>query len=137
MVADEAASSATDVDRLHALGAVSGVSIKPPRVGGIRAATTMLGRCVTAGLPATAGGMVEAGLGRHALAAVAALDGFTLTGDVSPAGRWLAADPWPDLTLAAGGIVVPRTPGVAPDPDLDVLAAHTVLFEEVTAGAGL
>ncbi len=133
VVADEAAASIDDVARLHSLGALSGVSIKPPRVGGIGAAVEMLGHCVTSGLSATAGGMVECGLGRHALAAVAALDGFTLTGDLSPARRWLAADPWPDLTLGADGIAVPGSPGVTPDPDPDVLVAHTVRYEEVTA----
>ncbi|MGI9615860.1 MAG: o-succinylbenzoate synthase [Acidimicrobiales bacterium] len=126
VVADEAVTTAADLERLHSLGALSGVSIKPARVGGIRSAVQLLDRCVAAGLPATAGGMVESALGRHALAAVAALDGFTLTGDVSPAGRWLAADPWPDLTLTADGVRVPTSPGIAPDPDLDVLAAHTI-----------
>lgn len=126
VVADEAIATAADVDRLHSLGALSGVSIKPPRVGGIRSAIQLLGRCVAAGLPAAAGGMVESALGRHALAAVAALDGFTLTGDVSPAGRWLAADPWPDLTMTTNGISVPASPGVAPDPDPDILASHTI-----------
>lgn len=132
VVADEAAASVADIDRLQSAGALSGVSIKPPRVGGIRTAVAMLDRCAAAGLATTAGGMVESGLGRHALAAVAALDGFTLTGDVSPAGRWLATDPWPDLTLRPGGVVVPDSPGVAPDPDLDILAAHTIRFGEVT-----
>lgn len=82
VVADEAVATSADVERLQSLGALSGVSIKPARVGGIRSAIQLLDRCVAAGLPATAGGMVESALGRHALAAVAALDGFTLTGDV-------------------------------------------------------
>lgn len=134
VVADEGAPSGAEVDRLVSLGALSGVSIKPARLGGIGAAVDVLERCTAAGLAATAGGMVEAGLGRHSLAAVAALDGFELTGDVSPAGRWLAADPWPDLTLTADGIAVPQTPGVAPDPDLRTLAAHSVRFAAVTPG---
>jgi O-succinylbenzoate synthase len=131
VIADEGAPSAAEASRLAALGALSGVSIKPPRLGGIGAALDVLDRCVDAGLAATAGGMVEGGLGRHALAAVAAVDGFDLTGDVSPAGRWLAANPWPDLTLTAAGITVPDTPGVAPDPDLDELAAQTIRYQEI------
>ena len=126
VVADEGAPSADAVEHLASLRAASGVSIKPSRIGGIGPAIEVRDICVRAGLAATAGGMVESGLGRHALAAVAALDGFTLTGDVSPAGRWLAADPWPDLALGDDGIAVPDTPGVAPDPDLDAIAAHTI-----------
>lgn len=126
VVADEAATDLAAVERLVEIGACSAVSIKPPRLGGL-AATLVLHRwCLDNGLAATAGGMLESGLGRHALAAVSALPGFTLTGDLSPARRWLAADPWPDLTLVGGRITVPRQPGVAPPPDRDLLEQHTI-----------
>lgn len=132
IVADEAASSLAAVRVLLDGDAASGISIKPPRVGGIVAAVTILDLCRRQGVPTTAGGMVECGLGRHALAAVAALDGFTVAGDVSPAARWLAADPWPDLTLSPAGILVPTGPGIAPDPNtdlLDRLTRHHVTIE--------
>ena len=126
VVADEAAPDLATVARLHQQGALSGVSIKPARLGGIRPALGLLLWCVGHGIAATAGGMVESGLGRHALAAVAGLDGFTLTGDLSPARRWVAADPWPDLTLVDGAILTPSGPGVAPPPDQAILDDLTI-----------
>lgn len=133
IVADEAADSIRTVELLKQEGALSGVSIKPSRLGGIEAACRMHELCVDLGLAVTAGGMIETGLGRHALAAVAALDGFTLTGDLSPARRWLAADPWPDLTMTAGMIEVPAGPGIAPEPDPELLDRYSVRHSMVKA----
>ena len=135
IVADEAAPDLAAVQRLVAAGAASGVSIKPPRVGGLVAARAIHDHCRDQGLATTAGGMIECGLGRRSLAAVAALDGFTVTGDLSPAARWLTADPWPDVTLHEGHIEVPRTPGVAPEPDPGLLDRLTVRRAEVRADA--
>ncbi len=126
VVADEAATDLEAVRRLVDRGACSAVSIKPPRLGGIGAAVAVHDWCVANGVPATAGGMLEGGLGRHALAAVAALPGFTLAGDVSPARRWLAADPWDDIGFDRGTIPVPSGPGVAPLPDPAALDSLTV-----------
>lgn len=126
VVADEAVTTIEDVERLSDRGALTGVSIKPARVGGLLTARAIHDRCRAKGLAATAGGMLETGLGRHALAALAALPGFDLTGDLSPAGRWLASDPWPDLTMTDASIAVPAGPGVAPAPDQDLLEHHTI-----------
>lgn len=131
VVADEAAVDLAAVQELHRRRALRGVAVKPSRLGGLAAARTLVGWCQAAGLALTAGGMVETGLGRHALAALASLPGFTVAGDVSPAGRWLAADPWPDLVMADGRIEVPSAPGIAPDPDPDVLAHHTLRQAEL------
>ena len=132
VVADEAATGLGAVQALHRGRALGGVAVKPSRLGGLGPARVLHDWCHGAGLALTAGGMVETGLGRRALAALAALPGFTVAGDVSPAGRWLAADPWPDLTLVDGRIVVPSDPGVAPDPDPDVLDHYTVRRIELT-----
>ena len=126
IVADEAATSLVAVDRLRAAQAAGGISIKPPRLGGILAARELHDACVGWGLAATAGGMVESGLGRHALAAISALPGFTLVGDVSPAGRWLSSDPWTDLAMTDGYIEVPSEAGIAPEPDGEALDRHTI-----------
>lgn len=126
VVADEAAPTLSAAQALHANGALSAISIKPPRVGGTTKAVELLQWANSQGLKTTAGGMLESALGRHALAAFAALDGVTLTGDLSPSRRWLAADPWPDLALQDGHIVVPTTPGIAPLPDLSVLDEYTI-----------
>ena len=126
LVVDEGVASRADALELADRGAITGISIKPGRVGGLTVARELHHLAVDRGLSATAGGMLETGLGRHALAALAALPGFDLTGDLSPAGRWLSVDPWPDLVMADGWIAVPAGPGVAPAPDPDVLARHTV-----------
>ena len=126
VVADEGVAGLADAVELADRGALTGVSIKPGRVGGLTVARDLNHLAVERGLSATAGGMLETGLGRHALAALAALPGFDLTGDLSPAGRWLSVDPWPDLTMADGWIPVPTGPGVAPPPDPEVLARHTL-----------
>ncbi len=131
VVADEAVASVGDAITLADRGALSGVSIKPARVGGLTEARRLHDLCVERGLAATAGGMLETGLGRHALAALAALPGFDLTGDLSPAGRWLAADAWPDLQLIDGEIVVPTGAGVAPPPDRRLLDATTIDGREI------
>jgi o-succinylbenzoate synthase len=126
VIADEGVSSVADAERLLVNEAISGISIKPPRVGGIAAAVEMLAWCTSNNMRATAGGMLECGLGRHALAAVAALDGFDITGDVSPARRWLAADPFPDVATLGSSVVVPTGPGVAPEPDIELLDRYTI-----------
>jgi O-succinylbenzoate synthase len=78
-----------------------------------------------------AGGLLEAGLGRRVLAAVAALPGFTATGDCSPAGRWLADDPWPPEVVAGTSIALHHGPGLAPPPRIDVLDGLTRQRAEV------
>ncbi len=126
IVADEAATDLAAVRALVDAGACHAVSIKPPRLGGLRATVELHDWCVANGVPATAGGMLESGLGRHALAAVAALPGFTIPGDVTPARRWLAVDPFPDLEQISGRVIVPTGPGVAPAPDRELLERHTI-----------
>ena len=121
VVADEAVTTIADAQALLDAGALRGVAIKPPRVGGLTAAQELLAWCQTNRVDASLGGMLECGLGRHALAAIGALDGFTITGDLSPASQWLTEDPWPDIEMVGPDIVVPTTPGVAPLPD------HTLL----------
>ncbi len=134
VVADEAVTAPADAIALARRGAATAVSIKPPRVGGLQSATDLLRVCRAEGLAVTVGGMLECGLGRHALTAFAALTDFDLIGDLSPAGRWLAADPWPDLSLVDGRLSVPNEPGVAPPPDHDLLIAHTTTSRRLETG---
>lgn len=135
VVADEAVATMADAATLLSDGAMSGLSIKPARVGGLRAALALHNLCRDSGIAATAGGMLETGLGRHALAALAGLPGFTLTGDLSPAGRWLAIDPWPDLTMIDGRIAIRNEPGIAPAPDEGVLSTVTLDRRLIKAGS--
>ncbi len=126
VVADEAATSREQVQRLIDTGACSAIAVKSSRLGGLFAAFELLGWCEEQEIPAAAGGMLESGLGRHALAAVAASDACTITGDVSPARSWLTDDPWQDLRMHDGVIDVPHAKGVCPAPDQEVLDRYTI-----------
>ncbi len=121
IITDEGAPTLRDAERLLAASAVQAVAIKPPRLGGIAAAVELVEWCRRSDVGVSIGGMLECGLGRHALTAIAALDGFTVTGDLSPARQWLAADPWPDVVMANGAVLVPAGSGVAPLPDVELL----------------
>jgi O-succinylbenzoate synthase len=125
IVWDESVRSRGDAERLHRAGLLEGVSIKPGPLGGIAAAADLIAWAAPREVRVMVGGLLESGLGRHALAALAALPGVDLVGDLSPAGRWLADDPWADLALSGGRIAVPTTAGVAPPPDPDRLDAVT------------
>ena len=74
------------------LGAAEIVNIKPGRVGGYLTARRIHDLCRDRGIPVWCGGMLETGIGRAANAALAALDGFTLPGDISASRRFWARD---------------------------------------------
>jgi o-succinylbenzoate synthase len=135
---DESIASEADVEAAIALGACRAVCLKPARVGGLAAARRIHDRCVDGGLDLWVGGMLETGVGRGALLAVAALPGCTHAGDVALPGRWYR----PDLVervglqpagapIGPGRLVVPRAPGCGPPPDATVLAATTTSRDEL------
>jgi O-succinylbenzoate synthase len=109
------------------------VAIKVGRLG-IDGARRVHDACVSAGVAALAGGMLETGIGRAALLAVAALPGFTFTGDCSASERYFGVDG--DLTepfvLEAGRLRVPTSAGLGVDPLPDRLARFTVARERIT-----
>lgn len=126
IVADEGAATKADVVDLVDRSALDAVAIKPPRLGGIGPAIELLSWCRQRSIAASIGGMLESGLGRHSLAAIAPLDGFSVTGDLSPARQWLREDPWPDVEMIDGSVRVPSGPGVAPLPNVELLDRLTV-----------
>lgn len=127
VTADEAAVDAAAIVRLHDEQAATAVTIKPSRYGGLAATLPIVEQCRALGFALSAGGMIESALGRHALAALAGHEAFTVTGDLSPSRRWMSMDPWPDLATDHNtdrGALMVETPtgsGVAPAPDTDVL----------------
>jgi len=131
IVADESAPNIAAVEHLAEVQAFDAVSVKAPRVGGLSNAIGLARRCRQLGLAMTAGGMIESGLGRHALVGLAGLDGFTIVGDVSPASRWVEHDPWPDVVMSDSVVAMPTTIGVAPSPDYEVLERVTIASETV------
>ena len=126
VIADEAIDSVDALLRYVDTEAISALAIKPSRLGGVSNTLAMLRIAEDSGLGVSAGGMLESGLGRHLLAGLAARPEFTIVGDVSPARRWLAEDPWPDLQLLDGEIITPTEVGIAPLPDLDLLDRFTI-----------
>lgn len=132
VIADEAIVTSADVWALAQDQAATAVAVKPPRLGGLARTLALIEEIQLAGMGATIGGMLESGLGRHQLAALAPLACFTITGDLSPAGRWLAQDPFDDLELVDGHIAAPAAIGIAGDPDRELLDRFTVEQRVVT-----
>ena len=66
--------------------------------------------------------MLETGIGRAANAALAAIDGFTLPGDVSASRRFWATDIVTEpIEVVDGHVAVPTGPGLGVTLDRDVL----------------
>ena len=112
-----------------ALRAAQVINIKAGRVGGYLNARRIHDLCRANGIPVWCGGMLETGLGRAANAALAALPGFTLPGDVSASDRFYDRDITRPFLLQDGEIAVPTGPGLGVEPIQDVLDAFTVSTE--------
>ncbi|MDJ0769325.1 MAG: o-succinylbenzoate synthase [Ilumatobacter sp.] len=111
------------------LGATEIVNIKPGRVGGYLEARRIHDLCLDRGVPVWCGGMVETGIGRAANAALAALPGFTLPGDISASSRFYRRDIVIDpITVDDGHVSVPTGPGLGFELDHDFL-------DEITTSA--
>ena len=112
------------------LGAAEIINIKPGRVGGYLEARRIHDLCVSRGVPVWCGGMVETGIGRAANAALAALPGFTLPGDISASSRFYQRDIVTDpITVHDGHVTVPTETGMGFELD------HDFLDEITTASA--
>ena len=123
---DESLVSAAGTADAIELGACEIANIKPGRVGGYLEAVRIHDLCVAKGIPAWCGGMLETGIGRAANAALAALPGFTLPGDISASTRFYARDIVTDpITITDGHVTVPTTPGLGFDLDHDFLDSVT------------
>ena len=110
---DESLVSAAGTADAIELGACEIANIKPGRVGGYLEAVRIHDLCLAKGIPVWCGGMLETGIGRAANAALAALPGFTLPGDISASTRFYAQDIVTDpITITDGQVTVPTTPGL-------------------------
>jgi len=129
---DESIVSAKAAADAIALGAASVVNIKAGRVGGYLEAVAVHDLCRAAGLPVWCGGMLETGIGRAANAALAALPGFTLPGDVSASSRFYARDIVAEpIVLEDGHVRVPTGDGLGIEIDHAALAQVTVQQETI------
>ncbi|MDQ3738870.1 MAG: o-succinylbenzoate synthase [Actinomycetota bacterium] len=119
---DESIHSAAGAADAIELGACSVVNIKPGRVGGYLEASRVHDVCRQRDVPVWCGGMLETGIGRAPNVALAALDGFTLPGDISGADRFWRRDIVIDPVLMSDGTVrVPTPPGLGFDVDIEFL----------------
>jgi o-succinylbenzoate synthase len=127
---DESITSLTVAADAIDLGAAEIVNIKPGRVGGYLAARRIHDLCRERGIPVWCGGMLETGIGRAANAALAALDGFTLPGDISASRRFWARDIVTEpIDVVDGHVAVPTGPGFGIELDrawIDEVTASTV-----------
>jgi O-succinylbenzoate synthase len=134
---DESITSAQAAADAISLGACSIVNIKAGRVGGYLEARRVHDVCVAHGVPVWCGGMVETGLGRSANAALAALPGMTLPGDVSASNRFYTEDLTEPVVIEDGHVAVPTGPGLGVVPDAGRLDAVTVSSEWIPANRRL
>lgn len=113
-----------------ALGSASVINIKAGRVGGYLEAVRIHDLCRAAAVPVWCGGMLETGIGRAANAALAALPGFTLPGDVSASSRFYDRDIVTEpAVLEDGHVRVPTGPGLGVEIDPFALEDMTVARE--------
>ena len=123
---DESLVSAAGTADAIELGACEIANIKPGRVGGYLEAVRIHDLCLAKGIPVWCGGMLETGIGRAANAALAALPGFTLPGDISASTRFYARDIVTDpITITDGHVTVPTSPGLGFDLDREFLDSVT------------
>jgi O-succinylbenzoate synthase len=125
----------TDVDALQRalqLGAVDVVSVKPARLGGVRAAAELLELAASSGLGAFVGGMLETGVGRASSAAVATHPAATLPTDLGPSERYFAHDLTQPVLAGPDGLLVPEGPGSGVSPEQLTLEENTVERVEVS-----
>lgn len=110
---DESVQSLADFDTALALGACDVVNVKPGRVGGVVEAVLLQERCEDTGVRAWVGGMLETGVGRAAVVALAALPGITDPGDTSASDRYWEDDLTEPFVLDDGHLEVRGEPGIA------------------------
>ncbi|HEY9293449.1 MAG TPA: o-succinylbenzoate synthase [Microlunatus sp.] len=117
------------------LGAAAVINIKPGRVGGYLEARRIHDLARAHGVAVWCGGMIETGIGRAANAALAALPGFTLPGDISGSDRFYRTDLTEPIVVKDGHVAVPTGPGLGVEPIPEALAEFTIQTSRVPAGS--
>ncbi|UKA66582.1 o-succinylbenzoate synthase [Arthrobacter sp. FW306-05-C] len=125
MCLDESISSAETAMDAIAIKSAAVINIKPGRVGGYLEARRIHDIARASGVAVWCGGMLETGLGRAANAALSALPGFTLPGDISASSRYYETDLTEPFVLDNGYINVPTGPGLGVEPIPEILRQLT------------
>ena len=113
------------------LKATTIINVKPGRVGGYIESVKIHDLCLKNKIPVWCGGMLETGIGRAANLALAALPGFTLTGDTSASSRYFKEDVTAPFVMNDGYLDVPNTTGIGITPNLDFLDSITIHREDI------
>ena len=129
---DESIVSAQTAAAAITLGACQVVNIKPGRVGGYLEARRIHDVAAAHGVAVWCGGMLETGIGRAANAALAALPGFTLPGDISASDRFYRTDITEPFVIQDGHLTVPTGPGLGVTPIPEILEQVTTSVERIT-----
>ncbi len=130
---DESLRDLANLRRAIGSGALDVVSVKPARLGGVRAAVAALELAAASGLDAFVGGMVELGVGRATAAAVGGHPAVTLPTDLGPSDRYVERDVVAPIVATAEGLLVPDGPGCGRTPDPERLAEVTTDRVELRA----
>jgi O-succinylbenzoate synthase len=125
---DESALSLAHVEAAIRLGSCKVVNIKMARVGGLTASRDIQALCAQHGIPCWVGGMLESAVGGAICAELATLPNFTYAGDIFPSSYFYTNDIGkPELVLTGRGEIATSTvPGIAQEPDPDLLKRWTV-----------
>jgi o-succinylbenzoate synthase len=104
------------------------VNIKMARVGGLAASREIQALCAGHGIPCWVGGMLESAIGGAICAELATLPNFTYPGDIFPSSYFYETDIGaPAIVLdGRGRIATSRVPGIAQEPDPELLQRWTV-----------
>ena len=129
---DESIGSAGDARLALELESCRVVNVKPGRVGGFAEARAIHDLCREWHVPVWCGGMLESGIGRAHVVALATLPGFTLPGDISASNRYWERDlVQPEWKLVAGSLTPLDEPGIGVKPDRGLIETLTVRREVV------
>jgi O-succinylbenzoate synthase len=125
---DESALSLAHVEAAIRLGSCRVVNVKMARVGGLTASRDIQALCAEHGIPCWVGGMLESAVGGAICAELATLPNFTYPGDVFPSSYFYRNDLGkPEIALSGPGeIATSRVPGIAQEPDPDLLRQWAV-----------
>jgi O-succinylbenzoate synthase len=135
---DESALSLEHVRAAIRLGACRVINVKMARVGGLAASRDIQALCAEHGIPCWIGGMLESAVGGAICAELATLPNFTYAGDIFPSAYFYTDDLGkPEIVLSGPGeVTTSRVPGIAQEPDPELLARWTVEHAAFTAPPG-
>ncbi len=135
---DESIQSLAHAQAAIRLGSCRVVNIKMARVGGLTAARDIQTLCAEHGIPCWVGGMLESAIGGAICAELATLPNFTYPADIFPSSYFYDNDIGkPEIVLSGRGeVAASQVPGIAQEPDGDLLKRWTVEHASFRARTG-